>query len=90
MELPYYCSHGNIKETLTVIILWFLAMTECRTSAGRDEEHMTCGVESWAVERAFWVTDLDMITWEGRGERGREGVSEDCYYYIIKYIYDYC
>ena len=72
MVFPYYCSHGNIKGNI-VIILWFLAMTECRTSAGCDEEHMTCGVESWAVECAFLVTDLNMITWEERGERGREG-----------------
>lgn len=80
MVFPYYCSHGNVKQTLggtlTVIIYLFLAlylMTKCRTGASCDEEHMTSGIESRAVERAFWVTDLDAITWEERGERGREG-----------------
>ena len=48
-------------------------MTQCPTCASCNEEHVTCGTEPWTVEGAFWVADLDAITWEERvGGGGRE------------------
>ena len=54
------------------LFLLLYQMIQCLTCAGCNEEHMTCGTEPWAVEGAFWVADLDAITWKERREEGEE------------------